>query len=191
MQRRLLCQLIVLGAPALVRAQGTEERTLSLYGVPLKDADAQKFLDAALAAGGKALPVPDGAPPLLDMRDAGVPALERLTLLSHEGRVAVVRFRIKGYGQDNVALRGLLVGKYGLPMTVSSRPLPFGAFGERAVPRGGFQWSFDDGMKLIYEHPRVGEVSLSYVDVARREALSAGRMPGATPRVDNAVRDRF
>lgn len=197
MQRRPVCLLLLLLAPALpVPAQAPAsidrpERQLSLYGVPLKDADAQRFLEAALAAGGKAQPAPAGTPPVFDMRDAGVPALEKFTLFSHEGRVAIVRFRVKGYGQDNRALRSLLLGKYGVPMTVSPRPLPFGAFGERAEPRGAFQWNFDGRMTLLYEHPRIGDVTLSYVDEARREALQADRVPGGAPRVGNAVRDRF
>ncbi len=165
---------------------------LSLYGVTLKDADAERFIAAATAAGGNPLPGPAGSPPRLDMRAAGVPALERLTLLSQDGKIASVQFTVKGYGQDNVALRGLLVAKYGNPYTVSPRPLRFGGFDQRATPRGGFQWFFADGMRLVYEHPRVGEVTLSYIDDERLQALEAGSRAGrpATPPVE-ALRDRL
>lgn len=191
MQRRHFCRLIALAVPVGAAAQTPPDRTLSLYGVPLKDADVSNFVDAAQAAGARPLEVPPGSPPQFDVRDAGVPALERFTLLVHDDRVAMVRFVVKGYGQDNITLRGLLLGKYGVPMTVSPRPLPFAAFGARAAPRGGFQWRFADGMVLVYDHPRVGEVNLSYIDEARLEARRAGRVPGATPRVDDTVRDRF
>ena len=168
------------------------EQTLSLYGLPLKDADADAFLAAARAAGGRPLPAPAGADAALDMRAAGVPALERLTLVRHEGKVASVRFLVKGYGEDNVALRGLLFGKYGVPMTVSPRPLPFAAFAARAAPRGGFQWDFADGMRLVYEHPQIGDVTLTYVDDARLQALGIDR-PGALPGRPPAegLQDRF
>lgn len=203
MPRRLAVRLVFLFAvlpavsigPALVAAQtapAQPEQTLSLYGLPLKDADADAFLAAARAAGGQPLPAPAGAAAALDMRAAGVPALERLTLVSHEGKVASVRFLVKGYGQDNVALRGLLFGKYGVPMTVSPRPLPFAAFAARAAPRGGFQWAFADGMRLVYEHPRIGDVTLTYADDARLQALGVAR-PGALPARPPAegLQDRF
>lgn len=165
---------------------------LALYGVALKDADAQAFLAAARAAGGVDQPGAAGTPPRLDMRGAGVPALQRLTLVVHEGHVASVRFEVKGYGQDNQGLRELLVAKYGSPYTVSPRPLRFGGFGDRAAPRGSFQWFFDAGMRLVYEHPRVGEVTLSYVDDERMQALErSGAATGpAAPPVD-ALRDRL
>ena len=49
---------------------------LALYGVALRDAGAQAFLVAARAAGGVDLPLAEGAAPQLDMRGAGVPALQ-------------------------------------------------------------------------------------------------------------------
>lgn len=179
------------GAPARAWAQKPPERELSLYGVTLKDADAQQFLDAALAVGGIRLEAAPGAPTTLDMRAAGVPALQRLTLTPQAGKVAQVQFLVKGYGEDNVSLRQLLLGKYGVPMTVSARPMAFGGFGDRAAPRGGFQWRFAEGMKLVYDHPRVGDVTLSYIDEARLQALEGGAGTLPTPRPADAVRDRF
>ena len=40
-------------------------------------------------------------------------------------------------------------------------------FDGRASPRGAYQWSFADGMTLVYDHPRVGELSLSYLDAGK------------------------
>lgn len=164
---------------------------LALYGVALRDAGARAFLVAARAAGGVDLPLAEGAAPQLDMRGAGVPALQRLTLSVHEGRVARVRFDVKGYGQDNQALRQLLVAKYGEPYTVSPRPLRFGGFDLRAAPRGGFQWFFADGMRLVYEHPRIGGVTLSYVDDDRMQALGGGSSTRQVAPPVDALRDRL
>lgn len=181
--------------PAAAQSPAPERipEALSLYGVTLRNADAGAFLDAARAAGGIEIRGAAGTPPQLDMRGAGVPALERLTLLAHEGRVAGVRFTVKGFGQDNQSLRELLVAKYGQPYTVSPRPMRFGGFDQRAAPRGGFQWFFDDGMRLVYEHPQIGDVTLSYLDDERMQALEgrgSGRARPAAPPVD-ALRDRL
>ena len=157
--------------------------------MPLKDADAKRFLDAAVAAGGVRLDGPAGSAPELDTRGAGVPALQQLTLVAQDGKVARVRFVIKGYGADNQEFRSLLLGKYGVPMTVGARPLPYPAFAGRAAPRGGYQWTFADGMTLVYEHPTVGDVTLSYTDPVRMAALAAVR--GPAPKPAESVRDRF
>jgi hypothetical protein len=205
MNRRHACQSLIATALSVAGGVGAQSgpaherapperlaEALSLYGVTLKDADAEGFLAAARAAGGTPLPGPAGSAPRLDMRAAGVPALERLTLLSQDGKVARVEFTVKGYGQDNVALRGLLVAKYGAPYTVSARPLRFGGFDQRAAPSGGFQWYFADGMRLVYQHPRVGDVTLSYVDDARVQAVDDASRAGrpAAPPVE-ALRDRL
>ena len=195
MQRRDLCLAIAIGGAAVgvmthARAQTEPDRVLSLYGIALKDADAQSFLDAALAAGGVRVTMPAGAPPTLDMRGAGVPALQRLTLATHDGKVARVEFLVKGYGEDNVELRRLLMGKYGVPMTVSARPMAYGGFGDRAAPRGGFQWRFNDGMVLVYEHPRIGDVTLTYGDEARLSLLDGSVAAPPAPPADN-MRNRF
>lgn len=165
---------------AAARAQGvrdTSREALSLYGVVLKDADVEAFLAAARAAGGVPLAVPPGSPPVLDMRGAGVPALERMTVIAHQGKVVTVRLTVKNYGQDNEALRRALLDKYGTPMTVSARPLPAQGFDGRTSPRGGVFWPFADGMMLVYDHPRVGDVTLSYTDDAKAKALAAGTLP--------------
>jgi hypothetical protein len=205
MNRRHACLCLIAATPWVPGAAGAQSgpaherqaperlaEALALYGVTLKDADADSFLAAAAAAGGRPLPGPAGSPPRLDMRGAGVPALERLTLLSQDGKLASVQFSVKGYGQDNVELRRLLVAKYGAPYTVSARPLRFGGFDQRAAPSGGFQWFFADGMRLVYLHPRIGEVTLSYVDDARLQAIEDGARVGrpAPPPVE-ALRDRL
>lgn len=189
MLRRHLLPLLAMLLTPLAQAQAVAERVLSLYGLPLKDAAAARLLEAALAAGGVRQPGPPGSAPVLDTRAIGVPALLRLTLIAHEGKVAAVRFLVKGYGEDNVELRGLLLGKYGVPMTVGARPLPYAGFAGRAAPRGGFQWTFDDGMVLVYEHPKIGDVTLSYTDPARQAALAAAS--GVAPRPTEDVRGRF
>lgn len=183
MHRRLACLWTALGLLAL-RSQATaQEAVLSLYGVPLKDAGVAAFLAAARQAGGVPIGETEG---VLDTRGSGVPGLERLAVTAHEGRVARVQFIVKAYGQDNLALRRLLLEKYGPPLTVSARPLPFGGFGSTAAPRGGFQWRFAGGMALVYQHPALGDVTLSYVDEVRLRATEA-----MAPAPGGDVRNRF
>ncbi len=173
MQRRS-----VLGALGLLPLAGLAQgSSLSLYGLALKDAPLPAFVAAAQAVGARPLPAPAGAAAAFDVRAAGVPALERLTVTAHDGRVAAARFTVKAYGEDNLALRRLLLEKYGNPLTVSARPLPFGGFGGRGSPRGGFQWRFDDGLRLVYDHPAIGDVTLSYVDDARLARSTAPATP--------------
>jgi hypothetical protein len=174
MHRRHAVRLLILGLNAAAWPLHAQEAALSLYGLALKDADLAVFLAAARAVGA----VPSaGDPATLDTRAAGVPALERLTVTAHQGKVARVQFVVKAYGQDNLALRRLLLDKYGPPLTVSPRPLPFGGFGATAAPRGGFQWRFADGMALVYQHPALGDVTLSYVDEARMKAVAGEAAP--------------
>lgn len=192
-RRPLFVAALGLFLGGMARAQGvrdTSREVLSLYGVALKDADLETFLAAARAAGGVPVAVPAGAPPVLDMRGAGVPALERMTVIAHEGKVVTVRFTVKNYGQDNEALRRALLDKYGTPLTVSARPLPAQGFDGRTSPRGGFFWAFADGMQLVYDHPRVGDATLSYTDDAKARALAAGALsPERAPRGE--LRDRL
>lgn len=168
-RRCVLFALAVLGAAP---ARAEDPPVLALYGLPLKDATVEAFAAAAKAVGAETL-----QPGVFDVRAAGVPALERLTVTAHEGRVAQAQFLVKAYGQDNLALRELLLDKYGPPLTVSARPLPFGGFGGRSSPRGGFQWLFADGMRLVYQHPTIGDVTLSYVDDARLKAVETPAPP--------------
>jgi hypothetical protein len=169
---------------SLPLAAGAQGNALSLYGLPLKDATLADFEAAARAVGATSLPAPFGSAAAFDVRAAGVPALERLTVTAHEGKVARVQFTLKAYGEDNLTLRQLLLDKYGPPLTESARPLPFGGFGGRSSPRGGFQWRFDDGLRLVYLHPTIGDVTLSYVDDARQKAVDTPAAPGE-------LRDRF
>lgn len=171
---RRTCLTTLLALPAWSLAQG---QGLALYGLPLKNARVEDFVAAARAVGAQPQTPPFGTAAAFDTRAAGVPALERLTVTAHEGRVAQVQFTVKAYGQDNLALRQLLLEKYGNPLTVSARPLPFGGFGTRGSPRGGFQWRFDDGMRLVYNHPTIGDVTLSYVDDARLAQVDAPAAP--------------
>ncbi len=174
MDRRLVC-IALLAWPALAPAQAT---ALSLYGLALKDASVAAFEAAARAVGATPLPTPPGSAAAFDVRAVGVPALERLTMTAHEGKVARVQFIVKAYGEDNLALRELLLDKYGPPLTVSVRPMAFGGFGSRSSPRGGFQWRFDDGLRLVYLHPTIGDVTLSYVDDLRQKAVDTPTAPG-------------
>ncbi|MCP5271110.1 MAG: hypothetical protein H6932_07740 [Burkholderiaceae bacterium] len=150
---------------------------LSLYGLALKDATVDAFVAAARAVGATPLPTPFGTAAALDVRAVGVPALQRLVVTAHDGRVAQVEFTVKAYGEDNLALRQLLLEKYGAPLTESARPLPFGGFGSRSSPRGGFQWRFDDGLRLVYTHPTIGDATLRYVDDARMAQFNAPAAP--------------
>ncbi len=169
----------VLGAlPARAAAQDVVP-SLALYGLALKDASVSDFVSAARAVGATTLPTPPGAAAALDVRAAGVPGLERLEVTAHEGRVAQVVFMVKAYGQDNLTLRQLLLEKYGPPLTVSARPLPFGGFGSRSSPRGGFQWRFEGGMRLVYTHPTIGDATLAYVNDARLAQVAAPAAPAA------------
>lgn len=190
MQRRGFLALAIAAGWGAGGAAHAADPELALYGLRLKDATAADFVAAALAAGGVRVEVPAGAPVQLDMRGAGVPALTSLTLTEHEDRVARVRFAVKGYGEDNHALRRLLQDKYGVPLTVGVRPLPYPAFDQRVVPRGAFQWRFAGGMRLVYEHPRLGDVTLTYVDDARIAALEAAG-PAIRPPEPGVGRDRF
>jgi hypothetical protein len=174
MNRRIFCSAVC-GLPLVAGAQGG---ALSLYGLPLKDATLADFEAAARAVGATPLPAPFGSAAAFDARGAGVPALERLTVTAHDGKVARLQFSVKAYGEDNLALRQLLLDKYGPPLTESARPLPFGGFGSRSSPRGGFQWRFDDGLRLVYLHPTIGDVTLSYVDDARQQAVDTPAAPG-------------
>lgn len=174
-----------LAAPAWPQAP-----VLSLYGLPLKDADVTAFLAAARAVG--AVPISTAGTPdttTLDTRQAGVPALERMTVTARNGRVLQVQFVVKGYGQDNQALRRALLDKYGPPLTVSPRPLPFGGFGAAAAPRGAFQWRFAEGMALVWQHPRLGDVTLTYLDESK--TAPAADAPADTPAAAGELRNRF
>jgi hypothetical protein len=184
MQRRslLVFVLAVMAAPAWPQPAPV----LSLYGLPLKNAELGPFLAAARAVG--AVPASGAAAAdttVLDTRNAGVPALERMTVTAREGRVLQVQFVVKAYGQDNQALRRALLDKYGPPMTVSPRPLPFGGFGTTAAPRGAFQWRFAEGMALVWQHPRLGDVTLTYLDETRAAAAPE------TPAAAGELRNRF
>lgn len=170
MDRRDALMALAAFAASATHAEGPA--VLALYGLPLKNATLEAFVAAAQAVGAEPL-----QPGVFDVRAAGVPALERLTVTAHEGRVAQVQLLVKAYGQDNLALRELLLEKYGPPLTVSARPLPFGGFGGRSSPRGGFQWLFADGMRLVYQHPTIGDVTLSYVDDARLQAVQSPAPP--------------
>jgi hypothetical protein len=193
-RRRVLSAMAALAWSPAIPAQAvrdTSQEVLSLYGVTLKDAGADAFVAAARAAGGVPVAAAAGSPPVLDTRGSGVPALERLTLIAHEGKVVTVRFTVKNYGQDNEALRRALLDKYGVPLAVSARPLPAQGFDGRASPRGGYFWTFAGGMKLIYDHPRVGDVTLSYTDEAKEKALAAGALTPDRAPPKNELRDRL
>ena len=167
----------VLGLPVLARGQAsTGPGELTLYGVRLKGASTDAFIAAALKAGATPLPQATDGPPSFDTRQAGVPALQRLTVVGDAAGLVTAQFVIKPYGQENEALRQLLVSKYGLPNTADGARRSFPAFAARFAPRGTFDWEFAGGMKLIYRQPALGDATLSYTDVER-----AQRRPAATP----------
>lgn len=154
---------------------------LMLYGLRLKGATSEAFIQAAVQAGAVPLPARAGEPPSFDTRQAGVPALQRLTVIRDAAGLVSVQFVIKPYGQDNEALRQLLVSKYGVPFTAEGARRPFPAFAARFAPRGSFDWDFAGGMKLIYRQPALGDATLSYTDVERARRLSAtAPAPGAS-----------
>ncbi len=172
-----LAAVLLLGITATASAQSSSPLgELTLYGVRLKGASTEAFIAAALKARVTPLTQRTDGPPSFDTRAAGVPALQRLMVVSDAAGLVSAQFVIKPYGQENEALRQLLVSKYGLPTTAEGARRPFPAFAARFAPRGSFDWDFAAGMKLIYRQPALGEATLSYTDVER-----AQRLPAATP----------
>lgn len=164
---------------------------LTLYGVRLKDAPTAAFISAAVAAGAKRLDQrPDGTT-TLDTREAGVPALQRLALIVDAGGLVSAQFVIKPYGQENEALRQLLVQKYGVPTTADGARRPFPSFAGRFAPRGTFDWDFADGMKLIYRQPVIGDATLSYTDVVKAQRLALPAATSGAPASKGDLADRF
>lgn len=164
---------------------------LTLYGVRLKDASVAAFVSAATAAGARQLERRPEGPVAFDTRDAGVPALQRLTLIADQGGFVSAQFIIKSYGQENEALRQLLVQKYGLPTTADGARRPFPSFAGRFAPRGTYDWDFAGGMKLIYRQPAIGDATLSYTDVEKARRLGSPAASGAEPRAKGDLADRF
>ena len=163
----------LLGVTAVATAQpALPLGELTLYGVRLKGASTDAFIAAALKSGATALTSSSDGPPSFDTRAAGVPALQRLTVVSDAAGLVSAQFVIKPYGQENEALRQLLVSKYGVPTTADGARRPFPAFAARFAPRGSFDWDFTGGMKLIYRQPALGDATLSYTDVERARRLS-------------------
>ncbi len=165
---------------------------LSLYGIRLKDASVNAFVSAALDAGAKQLDQRPGGSATFDTRAAGVPALQRLTLLADQNGFVSAQFTIKPYGQENETLRQLLVQKYGVPNTVDGARRPFPGFAGRFAPRGSFDWDFAGGMKLIYRQPAIGDATLSYTDVDKALRLaSPAASTGGSPATKGDIINRF
>ena len=164
---------------------------LSLYGMPLKDAVAADFTGAAVAAGARTLAPKTTGTLEFDVKQAGVPALERLTVAVTDARVVSARFVIKSYGQENEALRALLVEKYGVPRAVGAGRQPFPSFAARFAPRGSFEWEFAQAMKLVYSQPALGDPSLTYIDSARAAATSAIPAPPELPLKPDGLLQKF
>lgn len=164
-------------APAGAAQRASQGTELQLYGVALRNSRVDDFIAAAKAAGGRVVePGPDGHV-AIDVRAAGVPALQRLTVRSEGPTFVSAQFVIKSYGEDNEALRRALVDKYGLPSTADGARRPFPSFAARFAPRGTFDWEFAGGMKLVYRQPALGDTTLSYVDVERARRLDAVKGP--------------
>ncbi len=184
--------LMGLSASALAQVPDTATTELTLYGLRLKDASAEAFVAAASADGAQVLSRQADGTVFFDVRAAGVPALQRLTLITDQGALASAQFVIKPYGQDNEALRQLLVKKYGLPFTAEGARRPFPAFAARFAPRGSFDWDFAGGMKLIYRQPVLGDSTLSYTDVERaRRRAPAVPLPARAGSASDVPENRF
>ena len=182
---------LLLGLPVVALGQVSPALgELTLYGVRLKGASTDTFIAAALKAGATPLPQATDGPPSFDTRQAGVPALQRLTVVGDAAGLVTAQFVIKPYGQENEALRQLLVSKYGLPSTADGARRPFPAFAARFAPRGSFDWEFAGGMKLIYRQPPLGDATLSYTDAARALRLPAA-IPGPGASGAGALINRF
>ena len=164
---------------------------LSLYGMPLKGSVAADFTAAAVAAGARTLAPKTTGTLEFDVKQAGVPALERLTVVVKDMRVMSARFDIKSYGQENEALRALLVEKYGVPRAVGAGRQPFPSFAARFAPRGSFEWEFAQAMKLVYSQPALGDPSLTYFDSAPAAATSANPAPRELPLKLDGLREKF
>jgi hypothetical protein len=193
--RRALGGVIVAGwlcglLPAALGQASPALGELTLYGVRLKGASTEAFITAALKAGATPLARGTGDPLSFDTRQAGVPALQRLTVHSDAAGLVSAQFVIKPYGQENEALRQLLVSKYGLPSTADGARRPFPAFAARFAPRGSFDWDFAGGMKLIYRQPALGDATLSYTDVERAQRLPSA-IPGLGASGAGALINRF
>ncbi len=170
----------LLGVSAFASAQAPAPNELTLYGVRLKDAPAEVFITAATAAGATLADRRGDGLVSFDTRGAGVPALQRLTLITDRaGGLVSAQFVIKPYGQENEALRQLLVQKYGLPTAADGARRPFPTFAGRFAPRGSYDWDFAGGMKLIYRQPVIGDATLSYTDVEKAKQLAGPAAPAA------------
>ena len=182
-------------SPAATTAtqRSTTSAELQLYGVALRNGRVEDFIAAARAAGGRAIEtLPDGGV-VLDVRAAGVPALQRLVVRAEGSTFVSAQFVVKSYGEDNEALRRALVDKYGLPTTADGARRPFPTFASRFAPRGSFDWDFPGGIKLIYRQPALGDTTLSYVDVERARRLDAnkGTSPGGATVAPSSHDNRF
>jgi hypothetical protein len=181
----------VLAASLAVAQPATSPDELTLYGLRLKDASAEDFIAAASAAGAQLQTRRADGTVVFDARAAGVPALQQLTLSTDKSAFVSARFVIKPYGQDNEALRQLLVKKYGVPFTADGARRPFPNFAGRFAPRGSFDWDFAGGMKLIYRQPALGDSTLSYTDVARAQRLPPAATAPLPERAGSALENRF
>lgn len=177
-------------AQAQPASQAPAASELTLYGLRLKDASAEDFIAAASAAGAPVQTRRADGTVVFDARAAGVPALQQLTLTTEKSVFVSARFVIKPYGQDNEALRQLLVKKYGVPFTADGARRPFPNFAGRFAPRGSFDWDFAGGMKLVYRQPALGDSTLSYTDVARVQSLPPAGAP-LPERAGSALENRF
>jgi len=191
----LMLALIGPGGFAAAQAQPASQAPaaseLTLYGLRLKDAPAEDFIAAASAAGAPVQTRRADGTVVFDARAAGVPALQQLTLTTEKSVFVSARFVIKPYGQDNEALRQLLVKKYGVPFTADGARRPFPNFAGRFAPRGSFDWDFAGGMKLIYRQPALGDSTLSYTDVARAQRLPPAATTPLPERAGSALENRF
>lgn len=102
--------------------------------------------------------------PVYSVEQLGVPGMAQF-LVVHEGdTVLSIQFALKDDVKENLALRRLLVRKYGPPM-IRVKPRAIGStFAGEGMPQGVFEWHFLSGMRLTYEHAEGAAPALTYSD---------------------------
>lgn len=163
--------LMVMGVLAYMESSHAQsaEPTLSLYGVKLKDADATAFIDAAQRVGAHRIADQEGLP-TYDSTGAGVPALNRFSLLADGGKVVAVQFEV---GASTETLRKMLIAKYGPPRDefAGLALRDHQKFDAQHLSECRFVWHFPDGMALVWKQDFFGATVLSYTDVKRFKSM--------------------
>jgi hypothetical protein len=160
---------LLVSAPAAFAQVSTAKSDLTLYDVKLKGATLSDFMKAAGNAGAMSLPTykADGFP-TASVEHVGVPGMKQFAVVEDDGKVLSVQFLLtQDDKKANVALRELLLRKYGLPVVaVNQSPIGRTFASSEDSPVGQFEWQFKDGMKLSYvQKPDGSAPMLFYTDV--------------------------